>query len=249
MVNAKKYYVVWQGRVPGVYDAWADCKAQIDGFPAARYKGFPSKESAQAAFRDNPNKFWGSKPAGTAGTARTTGAAGTARTTGAAGTGKTGTGKPGAAGVSPHTASSHAGSSLLGSPIRDSICVDAAWNTASGDMEYQGMYYKSGGLIFKQGPYRDGTNNIGEFLAIVHALGYCKKKSLSIPIYSDSRTAISWVKYKRANTKLDPTPRNAVLFDLIERAEQWLRDNTFKNPILKWETKTWGENPADFGRK
>lgn len=231
MVNAKKYYVVWQGRVPGVYDTWADCKAQIDGFPAARYKGFPSKELAQAAYRDNPNKFWGSKPAG------------------AAGAGKTGAGKPGSAGVSPPATPTRAGSTLLGSPIRDSICVDAAWNTASGDMEYQGMYYKSGGLIFKQGPYRDGTNNIGEFLAIVHALGYCKKKSLSIPIYSDSRTAISWVKYKRANTKLDPTPRNAILFDLIERAEQWLRDNTFKNPILKWETKAWGENPADFGRK
>jgi ribonuclease HI len=217
MVKEKKYYVVWQGRVPGVYDTWQECKAQIDGFPAARYKGFPSKELAQAAFRENPNKFWGSK---------------------AAGAGKTDTGT-----------SLRATTSLLGSPIRDSICVDAACNGVTGDMEYQGMYYKTGGLIFKQGPYRDGTNNIGEFLAIVHALGYCKKKSLSLPIYSDSRTAIGWVKYKRANTKLDPTPRNAVLFDLIERAEQWLRDNSFKNPILKWETKVWGENPADFGRK
>jgi len=217
MVKEKKYYVVWQGRVPGVYDTWAECKAQIDEFPQARYKGFPSKELAQAAFRESPNRHWGAKPA-----AGKTAAAGVART----------------------------GSTLLGTPIRDSICVDAAWNTASGDMEYQGLYYKTGGLIFKQGPYRDGTNNIGEFLAIVHALGYCKKKGLlSLPIYSDSRIAIGWVKYKRANTKLDPTPRNAELFDLIERAEQWLRDNTFKNPILKWETKAWGENPADFGRK
>jgi ribonuclease HI len=116
-------------------------------------------------------------------------------------------------------------------------------------MEYQGVYYKTGGLIFKQGPFRDGTNNIGEFLAIVHALGYCKKKGLLLPIYSDSRNAIGWVQKKKANTKLERTARNAELFDVLERAEQWLRDNSYRNPILKWETGTWGENPADFGRK
>lgn len=217
MANEKKYYVVWQGRVPGVYDTWQECKAQIDGFPAARYKGFPTKEQAQAAFGENPNRHWGTLAAGQASKSA---------------------GKP--TGMK---------AALVGAPIRDAICVDAAWNTASGDMEYQGVYYKTGGLIFRKGPYPDGTNNIGEFLAIVHALGYCKNKQLLLPIYSDSRTAIAWVQRKKANTKLDPTPRNAELFDLIQRAEQWLKDNTLKNPILKWETTVWGENPADFGRK
>jgi ribonuclease HI len=42
---------------------------------------------------------------------------------------------------------------------------------------------------------------------------------------------------------------NQQLFELIERAEQWLKSNTFLTKIVKWETKVWGEIPADFGRK
>jgi len=137
----------------------------------------------------------------------------------------------------------------VGSPIKGSVVVDAAWNTRSGDMEYQGFDFSNGNLLFKKGPFFDGTNNVGEFLAIVHALAHLKKHNLDTPIYSDSKTAISWVKKKKANTKLDQTPRNAELFELMERAEKWLKDNNYKNPILKWETKAWGENPADFGRK
>jgi ribonuclease HI len=138
---------------------------------------------------------------------------------------------------------------LVGQPIEDSLVVDAAWNTASGDMEYQGIYLATRQKLFLKGPYADGTNNIGEFLAIVHALALLHQKNSNIPIYSDSRTAISWVKNKRANTKLEETGRNAELFDLIERAETWLKTHRFANPVLKWETTVWGENPADFGRK
>jgi len=138
---------------------------------------------------------------------------------------------------------------VIGPPIRDSIAVDAAWNTASGDMEYQGVHATTKQLLFHQGPFPDGTNNIGEFLAIVHALAWLKQRNSNLPIYSDSRTAISWVQKKRANTKLEETPRNQVLFDLIDRAETWLNTNTYSTKILKWETEHWGENPADFGRK
>lgn len=134
-------------------------------------------------------------------------------------------------------------------PIRESVVVDAAWNTRTGDMEYQGFDFKTGKLLFKKGPYQDGTNNIGEFLAIVHALALLKKHNINLPIYSDSRTAMSWVRKKTANTKLERTPRNTELFELTKRAEEWLRTNTYQNPILKWDTDNWGENPADFGRK
>ncbi len=147
------------------------------------------------------------------------------------------------------TATAPKSSALIGKPIEDSMVVDAAWNTASGDMEYQGIYLATKQYIFRMGPYADGTNNIGEFLAIVHALALLHQKKSNIPVYSDSRTAISWVKKKKANTKLDPTPHNAVLFELIERAERWLASHAFANPVLKWETDYWGENPADFGRK
>lgn len=137
----------------------------------------------------------------------------------------------------------------IGKPIKNAIAVDAAWNTASGDMEYQGVYLDTGVKIFLQGPFKDATNNIGEFLAIVHGLAYLQKKGSDIPIYSDSRTAISWIKKKHANTKLDLTPRNKPVFELLRRAESWLATNKYPNQILKWETEYWGENPADFGRK
>jgi len=140
-------------------------------------------------------------------------------------------------------------SELVGSPIQDSLVVDAAWNTATGDMEYQGIYLATKQKLFTMGPYADGTNNIGEFLAIVHALALLHQKGSNIPVYSDSRTAIGWVSKKKANTKLEETSRNEILFDLIERAETWLRTHRFANPVLKWETEYWGENPADFGRK
>ncbi|WP_373514154.1 viroplasmin family protein [Persicitalea sp.] len=137
----------------------------------------------------------------------------------------------------------------IGQPIKDSIAVDAAWNTATGDMEYQGIYLGTGERIFLQGPFFDATNNIGEFLAIVHGLGYLKNNNSTIPIYSDSRTAMAWIRKKHANTKLVLTPLNKELFELLQRAERWLAANKYPNKILKWETKYWGENPADFGRK
>lgn len=134
-------------------------------------------------------------------------------------------------------------------PTKASVVVDAAWNTKSGDMEYQGFDFRNGKLLFKKGPFKDGTNNIGEFLAIVHALALLKKHDVNLPIYSDSRTAMAWVRKKKANTKIEWTENNAELRELTERAEEWLKNNTYTNPILKWDTKNWGENPADFGRK
>lgn len=137
----------------------------------------------------------------------------------------------------------------VGRPIKESIAVDAAWNTATGDMEYQGVYLRTGERIFLQGPFKDSTNNIGEFLAIVHGLAYLQRHGSNLPIYSDSKTAISWIKKKHANTKLVLTERNKPVFELLQRAERWLIENKFQNKILKWETEYWGENPADFGRK
>lgn len=134
-------------------------------------------------------------------------------------------------------------------PIFPSIAVDAAWNTVTGDMEYRGVYAHTAQELFRLGPYRDGTNNVGEFLAIVHALALLKKKGSDLPIYTDSNTAITWVRNKKTKTTLQPTPHNQILFQLLERAEYWLQQNSWNNRIIKWETKIWGEIPADFGRK
>lgn len=134
-------------------------------------------------------------------------------------------------------------------PILESIAVDAACSGNPGDMEYRGVYLPTKQEIFHQGPMKKGTNNIGEFLAIVHALALLKKNSCSLPIYSDSRNAIGWIKKKKCKTLLERLPENAPIFDLIERAEKWLATNTYPNQIIKWETSEWGEIPADFGRK
>ena len=116
-------------------------------------------------------------------------------------------------------------------------------------MEYQGVETNTGKVLFKIGPLHDGTNNVGEFLALVHGLAFLQQKGSLLPIYSDSKIAMGWIQKKKCNTKLEKTKRNATLFDLIKRGEKWLKNNTFDNEILKWKTKSWGEIPADFGRK
>ena len=133
--------------------------------------------------------------------------------------------------------------------IQDSIAVDAACSGNPGLMEYRGVYVKTGQELFHMGPFKDGTNNIGEFLAIVHGLAYLKQRNIQLPLYTDSVTAMSWIRKKMCNTKLDETAHNAQLFELIDRGENWLKSNTFSTQILKWETQDWGEIPADFGRK
>ena len=136
-----------------------------------------------------------------------------------------------------------------GKPIVPSLSVDAACAGNPGKMEYRGVITETKKQLFIQGPFEQGTNNIGEFLALVHGLGYLKQKNLVYPIYSDSKIAISWVKKGQCRTNLQITPQNKPLFDLIKRAENWLKENTYSTKILKWETKVWGEIPADFGRK
>ena len=86
-------------------------------------------------------------------------------------------------------------------------------------------------------------------MAIVHGLAYLKNQSKDIPIYSDSQTAILWVKNKKVRTKLKRDTGNEEIFGLVDRALNWLENNEYSNPILKWNTKSWGEIPADFGRK
>jgi len=209
MAKKQKYYVVWKGHEPGIYNSWKECQYQIKNYPGAEYKSFPSQELAAQAYEGYYKDHVTSKSK---------------------------------ANIIDH--------SLNDKIIKDSIAVDAACSGNPGDMEYRGVNTFDKTELFRQGPFAMGTNNIGEFLAIVHALALLQKENKTqTSIYTDSRTAISWVKHKRTKTKLARTSQNEVLFILISRAEKWLRENTFSNPLVKWETKLWGEIPADFGRK
>ena len=129
------------------------------------------------------------------------------------------------------------------------MAVDASCLGNPGVVEYQGVDVMTGANIFRVGPFQDATNNIGEYLAIVHALAMTAQQGIARTIYSDSKTAIAWVRNRRANTKLAPTPRTAKVIELIARADNWLQTPTWQNKILKWNTEVWGEIPADFGRK
>lgn len=136
----------------------------------------------------------------------------------------------------------------IGSPIMESISTDAACGGNPGKMEYQGVSTKTKKRLFHYAhPY--GTNNIGEFLGLVHGLSYLKRHNIDVPLYTDSVNAMIWVKNKKCKTKLERNQRTEDLFQYIERAEKWLRENTYTTQVLKWHTDRWGEIPADFGRK
>lgn len=191
----KKYYVVWAGHQPGIYQTWAECKTHTEGFPSAEFKSFKTLEEAETGLQEREL-------------------------------------------IDPQSR-----------PNNNSYCVDAACSGNPGPLEYRGVNTATREEIFKQGPFENGTNNIGEFLAVVHALALFKNKGIQQPIYSDSVVAIGWINKKHCKTTIEQDESNQKLFELMTRAEQWLNTNTYVNKILKWHTHLWGEIPADFGRK
>ena len=209
----KKFYVVWAGVKPGVYDNWADCKEQVLHFEKAKYKSFESIQEANAAFQEGYQAYYRNHPATGSGISLT----------------------------------------LLNEdapkPILESLSVDAAWNTVTKQMEYRGVHTGTREVWFHKGPFPNASNNIGEFLALVHGLALLKQKNLDIPVYTDSITALAWVRHKKHKSIILPTKENEMLFDMLVRAENWLKNNDYTNPIYKWNTPLWGEIPADFGRK
>ena len=133
--------------------------------------------------------------------------------------------------------------------VRDSIAVDGACSGNPGMMEYRGVDVPTGVELFRQGPFPDATNNIGEFLAIVHALALMKQKGIRKTIFSDSFTAQTWIKKRHCKTQLERNEKTEPLFAIIDRAHNWLRINAVEVPIKAWDTKKYGDIPADFGRK
>lgn len=130
--------------------------------------------------------------------------------------------------------------------IRHSFATDAVHN-ADGTFSYFITDIEQSRTIYRSPSFHDSNLNVCRFLAIVHALAILTKTSDTRPVYSPSATAISWVSRRECRTSLCRTLGNTVTFDLIIRAGRFLADNLMSNPILRWESESWGEVPNISG--
>lgn len=211
----RKYYVVWAGHSTGIFDTWEECKAQIEGFPGAKYRSFPSQEEAVQAYRGRPEEHLGLMRA-----------------------------------LAERKKTEIVNYEAIPEIRLNAIAVDGACAKNPGPMEYRGVLVGTGQEIFHIGPLEGGTNNIAEFLAIIHCAAWLHQhRDFSTPIYTDSRTALAWVRKRASNTTITPSPKNAKVREVLARANAWIKNNDIVNPLLKWDTESWGEIPADFGRK
>ncbi len=220
-----KYYVVWQGLAPGVYDSWDECQQQIHGVPGARYKAYSDREEAVEAFRGKPDlsivkAIIEHAP------------------------------RPAEAPVLPDGTRDF---TAIPEVRLDAIAVDGACSGNPGRMEYRAVRVIDGAEVFRIGDKNPliGTNNIAEYLAMIHLAALLQKAGdTRTPIYTDSKNTLAWLRKGRSNTSLAATPKTAPVLELLRRADAWLAANgPIRNPILKWKTELWGEIPADFGRK
>lgn len=218
----KKFYVVWKGREPGVYDDWNDCLEQVENFPGARYKSYSTAAEAAKAFRDGDGD-------------------GNAADLGSVLIAAADHRVPDTSSLTPWRSN----------PDIDQTAwaVDASCQGNPGIMEYKGVDLATGHVLFKVGPFQQGTNNIGEFLAVVHALAEMHRRNEWHNIYSDSKTAMAWIRNRQIRTQLKQTDKNVRLFELMGRGLAWIRTHSWPVKIMKWQTELWGEIPADFGRK
>ena len=220
---SKRFYVVWKGREPGVYDDFNDAMAQVDDFPGAMFKSYETSAEAAAAFRKGESRQDRSE-----------------LTNLLVGAGEHNLPKAGQPDYFQFQEIDLNGwaveASCLGNP---------------GKMEYRGVELMTGKEIFRVGPFEQSTNNIGEFLAIVHALALQNQSGERHTIYSDSKTGMAWVRNRKVKTQLTRNSKNEKCFRMMERALSWLNSHPASEypKILKWETDRWGEVPADFGRK
>ena len=202
-MDKQKFYVVWKGNNPGIYQSWEKCQNEIKNVKGALFKSFNNQEEAEKAYDQGFEEY----------------------------------------------KQSLSFMNVSDGPELNSISVDAASSGNPGIMEYQGVDTNTKKILFKMGPFNNATNNIGEFLALVHGIAILEKKSDKKTIYSDSITAMSWVRKKHCQTRLKRNKENEDVFVLVEKAIKWLKENNYSVVIKKWDTKNWGEIPADFGRK
>lgn len=126
----------------------------------------------------------------------------------------------------------------------EGIAVDAAHSTKNLVTEFQAIDLKTGKRIFYKN-LGNQTVNIGEFLGVIEAVKYIIENDYEPRVvYSDSVTAITWFNNKKTASK----KKNKEL----QKAEIFLKafcHDVDSIKVLHWDNNSWGETPADFGRK
>src|SRR5690349_13760007 len=62
MGNKPRFYVVWKGKTTGIFNTWTECKAQVHGYPGARYKSFENRAQAEQAYSGAYGDYVATKP-------------------------------------------------------------------------------------------------------------------------------------------------------------------------------------------
>lgn len=223
----KRFYAVFTGRQPGVYDDFNDAMEQVDGFEGAVFKSYDSPQEAAEAFRRFESRS-------------------DSRQIGALLMNAT---EHQAAPRKPDRIETKTDYFAFPEIDLNGWAVDASCMGNPGVMEYRGVELMTGRELFRVGPFKKGTNNIGEFLAIVHALALMAQRGERHTVYSDSVSGMAWVRNRKVKTQLKRDAATEPVFRMMERALVWLNTHRYDVPIRKWDTDRWGEVPADFDRK
>ena len=80
-------------------------------------------------------------------------------------------------------------------------------------------------------------------MAIVHALTYMKTVKSKLPVYSNNEEVFSWVKKNKCKAQMSEDATEQ-LKKAVARSEKWLKDNYYKNALIKWNSDDWWRNPA-----
>ncbi|WJM54471.1 ribonuclease H family protein [Pseudomonas asiatica] len=167
---SRKWYVVWAGRCPGIYQNWASCQSQTDGFPGARFKSFTSQAEAEAAFGANSAASTSARQATTRATTTPI--------------------------KSVLTTQSKLQIRKVEADVK--IFVDGACNPNPGEAGSGAAVYEHGVLTsLWYGRYQpQGTNNTAELAALHYGLvlaGEATKKGHSAAVFADSSYAINCI--------------------------------------------------------
>lgn len=152
----------------------------------------------------------------------------------------------------------------IASPTRPvmGIAVDASMRggktgASNGVIEWRVVDLVTGHEIHRSNIYPQGTISLAELLAIYDGLKFFMDANLhneEFPfLYTDSKVAYEWANGRPIKSSLPVNEATGPLWSMVWSDQGWaelpeVRD-VIKDKLRMWNTKEWGENPADLGYK